>query len=280
MTPYEALLAAVGATAGASGAAVVRALVLRRPPTRLLRTNLRGRSVPAVLGLAVIAGGVLGPPAAALVDRKGGNLLGSGVALGILAIVAILGAAGVADDLRGDETARGFKGHLGALRRGRLTGGVLKIAAGATAGLVAGFLIAPARIAVEIALLVALTANLVNLLDRAPGRAGKFSLALGLPVFLACRPSWGIASAGMWAALLVVLPTDLRERGMLGDAGANVVGGVLGLGLGLMFAEAGRLIAIGFLLGLNAASEKTSFSAVIDRTTPLRWLDRLGRSDA
>lgn len=280
MTPYEALLAAIGATAGALGAAGVKALVLRRPPRRLVRTNFRARAVPAVLGLAVIAGGVLGPPAAGLADRKGGNVLANVVTLGLLAIVVILGAAGVADDLRGDEAARGFKGHLGALRRGRLTGGVLKIVAGASAGLVAGFLIAPARIAFEIALLVALTANLVNLLDRAPGRAAKFSLALALPIFLVCRPSWGIATSGVWAALVVVLPSDLRERGMLGDAGANVVGGVVGLGLGLTFAEAGRLIAIGFLLGLNAASEKTSFSAVIDRTRPLRWLDRLGRSDS
>jgi hypothetical protein len=118
----------------------------------------------------------------------------------------------------------------------------------------------------------------VNLLDRAPGRAAKFSAVVALPVFLVCRASWGIASAGLWAALAVCFPADLRERGMLGDAGANVLGGVLGLGLALTFAEAGRLIALGFLLGLNAASEKTSFSAVIDRNRVLRWIDRTGRA--
>ena len=34
------------------------------------------------------------------------------------------------------------------------------------------------------------------------------------------------------------------------------------------------------LLALNVAAELVSFSAVIDRVPPLRWLDRLGRVNA
>jgi UDP-N-acetylmuramyl pentapeptide phosphotransferase/UDP-N-acetylglucosamine-1-phosphate transferase len=278
MTAFEVLLAGCAAAAGFVVATFARRKVLGRPSDRLMRANLRGRTVPAVLGIPVAAGGVAGLAAVAIVDRRGDNVALQEVGLAVVVVIVVMGLAGLVDDLRGDETARGFKGHVTAALRGRLTGGAVKIVAGAGAGLIAGFLIAPGRIAIEIALIVALTANLVNLLDRAPGRAAKVSCVIALPVFLVCRPSWGISSAGLWAALLACLPSDLRERGMLGDAGANALGGVLGLGLALTFAEAGRLIVLGFLLGLNAASEKTSFSGVIDRNPFLRWLDGLGRA--
>jgi UDP-N-acetylmuramyl pentapeptide phosphotransferase/UDP-N-acetylglucosamine-1-phosphate transferase len=277
VTAFEVLLAGSAAAAGVVVASIVRRRVLDRPSERLMRTNLRGRRVPAVLGIPVVIGGVAGLVAVAFVDRRGDNVVVGRVGLAVFSVIAVMALAGLVDDLRGDEAARGFKGHIAAALRGRLTGGAVKIFAGATAGLIAGFLIAPGRIAVEIALIVALTSNLINLLDRAPGRAAKVSAVVALPVFIVCRPSWGISSAGLWAALLACLPADLRERGMLGDTGANPVGGVLGLGLALTFAEAGRLIVLGFLLGLNAASEKTSFSGVIERNPFLKWLDGLGR---
>jgi UDP-GlcNAc:undecaprenyl-phosphate/decaprenyl-phosphate GlcNAc-1-phosphate transferase len=278
VTSFEYLLAVVGAVTGAVVALLAARALLKHPPARLMRTNVRGAKVPAVLGFAVIAGALVGIGAIALADRRGPNVTAGEVCLATIVVIVLLGLGGAIDDLRGDEVARGFKGHLRAALHGRITGGLVKIVTGAAAGLVAGFLIAPPRIAFEIALIVALTANLANLLDRAPGRATKFTLAAALPLFLACRPTWGISSAPTWGAALASLPADLRERGMLGDAGANVLGGVVGLGLALTFAEAGRLIALGFLLGLNLASEQTSFSAVIERNRFLSWLDGLGRT--
>jgi len=80
----------------------------------------------------------------------------------------------------------------------------------------------------------------------------------------------------MGAAAALLVP-DLREELMLGDVGANVVGGVLGLGLVLVAAPEVRTIALVVVAALNLASEAVSFSRVIDRTPPLRALDRAGR---
>ena len=74
-----------------------------------------------------------------------------------------------------------------------------------------------------------------------------------------------------------LLPDDLGERLMLGDAGANVVGAVLGLGVVLGRGEVSRITALVLLLAANIAAELVSFSSIIDRVRPLRWLDRLGQ---
>jgi hypothetical protein len=78
-------------------------------------------------------------------------------------------------------------------------------------------------------------------------------------------------------ASLALLLDDLHERLMLGDAGANVVGAVLGLGAVLTCASNTRLIALAVVAGLNVLSELVSFSRLIDAVPPLRFLDRTGR---
>jgi UDP-GlcNAc:undecaprenyl-phosphate GlcNAc-1-phosphate transferase len=79
-------------------------------------------------------------------------------------------------------------------------------------------------------------------------------------------------------AVLGLLPEDLHERLMLGDTGANVLGGVLGLVVVLECDRTTRNIVLFVLIAFNLASEFVSFSAVIDRVPPLRWLDQLGRA--
>jgi UDP-N-acetylmuramyl pentapeptide phosphotransferase/UDP-N-acetylglucosamine-1-phosphate transferase len=200
-----------------------------------------------------------------------------GTAVAVALTLAIMFVAGRWDDRRGDERPRGFKGHLSSARSGRVTGGIVKLAAGAVAGAVAGAAVADGWAILEVAVLVALSANFVNLLDRAPGRAGKVSItvALGLAIFGAA--AWTIAASATVGAAVACLWPDLRERAMLGDAGANPLGAVVGLGLGMSLTSSWRIVAIGVLASLNLASERWSYSAAIDRTPWLRSLDRLGR---
>jgi hypothetical protein len=91
------------------------------------------------------------------------------------------------------------------------------------------------------------------------------------------------AVVGVVAALgplLAVWYLDLGERAMLGDMGANALGALAGAllveALPLPWLAACAVV----LLALNLASERVSFSAVIERNGVLRRLDMLGRAPA
>jgi hypothetical protein len=168
--------------------------------------------------------------------------------------VAAISALGLADDVwSGPE--RGFREHL---RRGRTTG-VLKLVGIPLVGLLA-------TRRVSGALLVGLAANALNQLDTRPGRALKAYLAAALPV----NAPVGIA--------VLLLPYDLREMTMLGDAGSNALGALLGLNSVKRFTGRGQWVAIGALAGLTILGERTSIGAWIERTPGLARLDRLGRA--
>ena len=126
--------------------------------------------------------------------------------------------------------------------------------------------------------LIAGGANLANLFDLRPGRAIKVSIGAG--ALLAAAPGRSRqAAAAPVAAAVALLPEDLGERAMLGDAGANALGAMLGLAAtGLP--RTARIAALAGIAGLTAASEVVSFTRVIERTGPLRWLDMLGRRPA
>ena len=189
------------------------------------------------------------------------------------------GLLGFIDDALGGED-RGFRGHLVALAHGRLTSGMVKLLGGAAIALVLaaapGF-VTWQRLFAD-AVLIALAANLANLLDRRPGRVIKCSLLAYIPLaIVAGAGPVGVAVAPLMGAALGVLPEDLRERTMLGDTGANVLGGVLGLVVVLECSRTARNVIFLVLIALNLASEFVSFSRVIDAVPPLRYLDQLGR---
>jgi UDP-GlcNAc:undecaprenyl-phosphate/decaprenyl-phosphate GlcNAc-1-phosphate transferase len=276
-TLVTVLLAALGGHAAAS---VLVPLRLRAPDQRLVRTNVSGRRVPAVLGGPLVLAGLFALAGIAVAVALGWEHVDTGApGVALTIVVVVLALAGSMDDRRGDETDRGFSGHLQALRKGRLTGGILKIVAGALGGGLAGLLLYGDDVAAAAAtlLLVALGANAINLFDRAPGRAGKVALLLATPLVAFGDAGWAMSAAGLVGALVACLPFDLGERAMLGDAGANPLGGAIGLGLALSLGGTGRWVAVAVLLALNLASEHWSFSTLISSTPWLNRLDQLGR---
>ena len=74
-----------------------------------------------------------------------------------------------------------------------------------------------------------------------------------------------------------LIMADLQERLMLGDAGANVLGAALGLGVVLACSPGVRTGVLVVVALLNLASERVSFSRVINAVPPLRAFDRIGR---
>jgi UDP-N-acetylmuramyl pentapeptide phosphotransferase/UDP-N-acetylglucosamine-1-phosphate transferase len=129
------------------------------------------------------------------------------------------------------------------------------------------------------AVLIALAANLANLLDRAPGRAIKFGLVAWVPIaVVAGGDAVGVAIAPVIGAFCGLLGDDLREHLMLGDTGANVLGAVLGLAVVLDVGRGPRNVVLIGLIALTIAAELISFSAVIERVPILQRFDMLGRS--
>lgn len=248
----------------------------------LARPNHRGRYVPTGAGVLV---------ALAVVVVEGGRALAGSVDIGsvetpggarTLVLIAAVGfaAVGFLDDVLGGDAERGWRAHLMALREGRLSaGGVKLLGGGALALMLASAAGSDGPRLVADAALVALAANLANAFDRAPGRAIKVGLVAWAPLALAAGDEpIGVAIAPALGAALGLLPEDLGERLMLGDAGANALGAVLGVGAVLTLGPGARSLVLAALVALNLAAEVTSFSRLIDRIPPLRRLDRLGRA--
>ncbi len=275
------LIAILGAAvAGFAIAMPLIRLRLRTAPPRLMRTNVNGRAVPAVLGEPLVIAALATLALQALVGAVGWHPApprGMAAALGL--VIALMAVAGALDDRRGDEASRGFRGHVAALAGGRITGGVLKIVAGLVAGAAAAALLFADDLprAVATILLVAGGANTINLFDRAPGRAGKATLLVLVPLMAFGHAAWAIGVAGLSGALLAVLPADLAEEGMLGDAGANPLGAAVGLGLAVSLTKPAVWVAVAVVIALNVASERWSFSKLIADHPWLDSLDRAGR---
>jgi hypothetical protein len=202
-----------------------------------LARNYRGLRLPLV-GVLVAAGAVRAPRRVGLT-------------------VAGIAALGLVDDLfSGPE--RGFRGHFGT---GPTTGTLKAIGIPILALAGTG--------SVQDAALVALSANGLNLFDTRPGRALKAFLAGAALVR-------GPAKAYVPIAVLLA-PYDLREMTMLGDAGSNALGAVVGYGSVSKLTARGRLLAIAALAGLTVVGETRSLGELIERTPFLSALDRLGR---
>jgi UDP-N-acetylmuramyl pentapeptide phosphotransferase/UDP-N-acetylglucosamine-1-phosphate transferase len=249
----------------------------------LARENFRGRALSTAAGLAAVVAVIGAEGAITVADALGVELPTGSIEARRLAVLAVVGFGflGFLDDLGGVGQSGGFRGHLRALAKGELTTGAIKLFGGAALSIV---VVAIGSYADDVpqliadAALVALSANLANLLDRAPGRVLKG----GAVVFAVLAVGTGLGpelagTALALGALLALLVPDLRERAMLGDVGANALGAVLGVGVVVTCSPEVRIAVLVGLAALNLLSEVVSFSKVIERTPPLRFLDRIGR---
>lgn len=281
-------LAAIALGAGVARLAY-RELNRRQPggPETWTRKNHRGEPVTLLEGPALVAGTAGAIALAPGLPRR----------LRTAAMLAALsaGALGSYDDLAGSGSSRGLRGHFDALARGEVTTGAVKLLGIGAAGLVAGALVQRRPLDKLLAgIVIAGSANLVNLLDLRPGRAIKAGLVAGAPVVLARSGSGsassagagdrgprgrgaGVLAAGSMAAAAALLPEDLGERAMLGDAGANALGAALGVAAAAGSGRGGLLLRAAAIIGLTLASEKVSFTKVIAASPPLNAIDMLGR---
>ena len=288
----------VGVASALAARTAYRAL-RRYPPAgeqTWTRTNHRREPVTLLEGPAVAVGaitaGVLGAAVAGLHGQ--GQIPQSSertVASRPWFTLAVTGGGalgfGILDDLAGSGKRRGLAGHLGALRHGEVTTGTVKLAGLAATGLAGGLLLGGKRSDVIInSGLIAGGANLLNLFDLRPGRAIKVAVLSAGLIAAGGAATGPDRSAGLTAvaaplgAGLALLPEDLGELAMLGDAGANALGAMLGAAAAQALNRPARTGLLAGIVALTVASEKISFTRVIENTPVLRRLDMLGRRPA
>ncbi len=254
------------------GIALFPALSLR---WGLVRRNYRGWLIPRGYGIIWLAfGAVLYGELTWIADASARPL-----SLSFLLVTVGFGLLGLADDLWGSEEAKGLRGHLGALRHGRVTTGLVKAVGGLVAGVVTAYLLEPDWGALVGGLLIALMANAMNLLDMRPGRAVSVFLVLSVVVvvyLLRTEQTLTAALLGfMMASALLLRRRDAAGEAMMGDVGSNLLGGVLGVSIvaGCPLWLEGMVLAL--LVALHVAAERVSLSQWIERTDWARRLDRM-----
>jgi UDP-N-acetylmuramyl pentapeptide phosphotransferase/UDP-N-acetylglucosamine-1-phosphate transferase len=270
--------------------ALAVAVPLARPTLRALRAgghtrpNFRGRELPHPLGMLILMAALLALVPLTLIERVGHTSI---LYPGLLAVaVYALGVAclGLIDDTLGSPrdgapVPRGWRGHGAAALRGELSTGALKgvgslgLALLATdfGGLTVGRWLLAAAVLV-------LATNALNLLDLRPGRAFKVFVLLGAGLTIGARELRPLWTLGPFVGpALVAGAYDLRERAMLGDTGANLLGALAGLWMVLTLSQTGQLIALALLVIVTVYGELRSISELVSRVPLLRELDSLGR---
>lgn len=268
-------------------AALLAGPLLRAMAERgVTRPNYRGRELPCPFGMLLAAAALPSLAVLALVARLGSadlferrSSLALTYALGVLAL-------GLIDDVLGTPCAdgaarrapRGLRGHAAALLRGELSTGAVKAAGSLGLALATmSYHASDERWLLASAVLV-LATHVFNLLDVRPGRSAKLLVVLGVALSAGAadlKPLW---ATGLFAGpALVAGFLDLRERAMLGDAGASVLGALAGVWLVLTLSATGQWIALGVLAAVALYGELRSISELVERTPGLRQLDSWGR---
>ncbi|PRY57214.1 hypothetical protein [Glycomyces artemisiae] len=284
----------LGGVAAGGTIAAIGAIRRSKWAADLERINHKGD----IVSLAEGPGITIGATAGAVLGANSPAYAAAAATAGVTA-----GAVGLYDDIADSkgEKAKGFKGHVGALLKGRVSAGLVKILGISGAGLAAAALIdlengeltddrrSRLRRIWNVGVgggVIAGAANVINLFDLRPGRALKVVTLASAPLSRppGAKSRRATAAGGANTALAVsaaagaAMSEDLEGKTMLGDGGANALGALLGLAYVARTGMVGRHVALAGVAALIAASEKVSFTKVIAETPVLRELDELGRT--
>jgi UDP-GlcNAc:undecaprenyl-phosphate/decaprenyl-phosphate GlcNAc-1-phosphate transferase len=258
----------------------------------LVRENYRGRALPFPIGVAIPVAALLALIPLSLLQELADVHVFRAEAYPAVTYVVGVALLGLLDDFVGSglfsasrlarpaaATPRGWRGHAGEILGGGFSTGAAKAAG--SLGLALFALSGQGRSTAEYLVgagVLVLATNLFNLLDLRPGRSAKVLILLGAALSLGAWDSTGLWTVGLFLGpVLVLLPFDLRERGMLGDTGSNAIGAVAGLWLVATLSTTGQAIALAVMAVVTVYGEFRSISALVERTPGLRQLDSLGR---
>ncbi|MFS0554050.1 UDP-N-acetylmuramyl pentapeptide phosphotransferase [Brevibacillus sp. 179-C9.3 HS] len=279
--------------------AMVMPLLLERPVQKIVsqklqalgmnRLNYRGDTVLTACGLILVCSATL----SVLVLEVLLLLTGATPEIFLHGFLLMAGMSAMAywgwrDDRASDPEAKGFRGHFGMLwRERRVTSGIWKLIGGSSTAICISLFLSDSLWTWAVSFgLLALSPNIINLVDLRPARAIKvfwFLISLaGAGSLWTVEVTAGVAN---WIFLIPVILAsilmftyDAGGRMMLGDTGANALGFVVGYSFVMgtpTYVQVSMLVVFIFM---QVAAEFYSFSRVIERVSWLQRLDEWGRT--
>ena len=186
--------------------------------------------------------------------------------------------AGILDDIIGNRDVSGLKGHFKSLLNGKLTTGGFKALFGGFIGLVISIAISKNIYDIVInTLIIALSTNLMNLLDLRPGRAIKGYLVISIVLLFTLGEYTRNLLLLIFPNVIAYFNQDLKAKAMMGDTGSNVLGISIGILFVMGYSLKVRLIWLAFLIFIHILTEKYSLTKIIENNKFLNFIDKLGR---
>ncbi len=240
-----------------------------------IRPNYKGEMIPVSMGIVFLPMLIINSIIVAFftVDAIGMMCL-------LLFIFGIMSMffAGIIDDTIGNRDVSGLKGHFKSLFKGKLTTGGFKALFGGFVGLVISVSISKNITDIIVnTLIIALSTNLMNLLDLRPGRAIKVYLVIMISIFVTLTGYIKVLPLLLLPNVVAYFGFDLKAKAMMGDTGSNVLGISIGILMALGYTLNVRIAWLVFLILIHLLTEKFSLTKIIEKNKVLNFIDKLGR---
>lgn len=243
--------------------------------SNVVRPNYKGDMIPVSMGIVFLPMVVINSAILAFSTTNYQDLLY--LFMYIFGMISMF-FAGILDDIVGNRDVSGLKGHFKSLLKGSLTTGGFKALFGGFIGIVISLGVSKNIGDLVInTLIIALSTNLMNLLDLRPGRAIKMYLIIMIVLFLTSTGFVETLPLLIVPSVLAYFGYDLKAKAMMGDTGSNVLGISIGIIFVLGYSLNVRLLWLVFLIFIHVLTEKYSLTKIIEKNKILNFIDKLGR---
>lgn len=242
----------------------------------MIRPNYRGEQIPVSMGICFIPALVINSIILIYCNVDVERVFRIYVLLfGIMSMCF----AGIIDDMIGNRDVTGLKGHFTSLFKGKLTTGGFKAVLGGFVGLVITVSLSKSIGYIIVGtLVVALSTNLMNLLDLRPGRAIKVYFIISIILFITGTVFDREVMALILPSVVGYFYYDLKAKAMMGDAGSNVLGISIGVFFVTSYSLNVQIFWLVLLIIIHIVAEKFSITKLIEKNFILNFIDKLGRN--
>lgn len=243
--------------------------------SNVVRPNYKGDNIPVSMGIVFLPMIIINSTILLFATHEYHNLLY--LFMYIFGIISMF-FAGILDDILGNRDVSGLKGHFKSLLNGSLTTGGFKALFGGFIGIVISIGVSKNITDIIInTLIIALSTNLMNLLDLRPGRAIKVYILIMVGIFINLTGYIKLLPMLILPNVLAYFNYDLKAKAMMGDTGSNVLGISIGILFVMGYSLQIRIAWLVFLVFIHILTEKYSLTKIIENNKVLNYIDKLGR---